>query len=589
MFDDGTTINVGRSQLGALATALDGLRAPTEPAFVAVGDALLRTSGMLQRLEGDFAALALRLQASDGATAGAALTDVLGRIGQLAGEEAHKVAVLEQVATAAEDTGTPLRRLGKIIGEVEALSVNARIEAAMVSVADVDFSVFTTEISRLGSQAGRAVDSAADHLARLSPAIAAAKAAELAFERSDGRELDAVRGRLGGCLATLAERQRRAGQAAGAVAQRSRQIAERLAACIAELQINDLTSQRVDHIAQALRRLDEVLDPGRITADCQWAAELDGERRQALIASVCRLQAGQLDQAAAEFCRDVGRLKANLATLAADAGEVLAEATTLLGGASETSFVEALRAEAERAAALLGSYATAEERLRGTVERVSSGFAAMAEDLAGIQSLDADMRVMGLNASLKCGRLGPTGRALGVVAQELRGCSRRTEEVTRTVAAAISTAVAVSATLSRRAGADLDGAAGLVKAMAGSIAALDALGGALDGAIAGLAAGCSQAAGLLSQAAANIAVDRDFAVGAQGVTARLKAIADQVTVSPAMAETIQADIRALLTGRYTMASERILHDLFADGGDQLTHAAKAEAENGNAAVDSCFF
>jgi hypothetical protein len=36
-----------------------------------------------------------------------------------------------------------------------------------------------------------------------------------------------------------------------------------------------------------------------------------------------------------------------------------------------------------------------------------------------------DIRIMGLNATLKCGRLGTVGRALAAVAQELRHCSGR--------------------------------------------------------------------------------------------------------------------------------------------------------------------
>jgi len=50
-----------------------------------------------------------------------------------------------------------------------------------------------------------------------------------------------------------------------------------------------------------------------------WAEELDERRKAALTATVCRLQAGQISRAAAEFTGAVGDLKARLETLSREA------------------------------------------------------------------------------------------------------------------------------------------------------------------------------------------------------------------------------------------------------------------------------
>ena len=50
---------------------------------------------------------------------------------------------------------------------------------------------------------------------------------------------------------------------------------------------------------------------------------------------------------------------------------------------------------------------------------------ALTQRLANMQSVQEDIRILGLNATLKCGRLGTLGRPLAAVAQELRLCSAR--------------------------------------------------------------------------------------------------------------------------------------------------------------------
>ncbi|HVI51874.1 MAG TPA: hypothetical protein VM661_11735 [Candidatus Sulfotelmatobacter sp.] len=555
-----------RSKIAALATSVDALRQPNEPAFLAVGDVLFQVSGVLQTLEGDFTGLAARLQTDQGAAAGAALSGMVVKIEDVAGIAAETPQTLASIAYSANAGQQPLSVLAKIIHEVGALSVNARVEAAKVEISGVDFSVFTTEISRLGQMAGTTVASAEGRLAQLLLDIAEAQKSARTFNDSDGRELDLVYKRLTGCLSNLGDHQRLAGDVAAQVALQSRQIGERVASCIGELQINDLTSQRIEHIVQALRLLDKLFEADLSSSpELHWMQELDGERRQALLVSVCELQRRQLELAAEDFVGEVARLKANLAGLAADADAVLALALRLLGDAGDASFVETLRQNVGRAAELLEKYATASEHLFQIISKTSQGFELMAGDLADIQSLDTDLRLMGLNASLKCARLGSSGRALGVIAQELRSRSRGTEEITGAIAQLVSTAVGVSASLSQRSKTGHASALGLVESIAASTDSLNSLDTCLNEAVVAMEKGCSWAASLLIETADAFSVAETFVNGAGFLASSLLEIAESMEVSPELVASVQADIHALLAGHYTMASERAIHELFNEG------------------------
>ncbi len=577
------------AELRRIVGQLDAMRAPNEPAFMAIGDALAQALALLNRLDDDFAGLAGRLDDADASNAIGALGQALERCRQLSGEVAGGLGLLVQLDATTADAERPLTVLAKIAGEIAALAINAKIQAAQVFAADTDFSVFTTEIARLGQAAGTAITKASDRLDALHSSIARAKKAEELFQATDAQELETVRTDLADCLETLVDRKRRAVATAGQISARAHRSAQRVAACIAELQINDLTSQRIEHIGQALGLLCGILDPAKASGtDWEWASQLDETHRMALVATVCRLQASQLDRAAKDFVGEVGKLRTNLLGLAGDAGEVVAEAMRALGGGdTDSSFVRTLEDHVDRACTLLRAYGVSEDSIRGLIETVSGGFAAMAEDLDAIHSIDADMRIMGLNASLKCGRLGQSGRALGVVAQELRACSRRTEETALNVSRTLNAAVGASDQLAQRCRADHEGAGALAAAMGSSVTALRSLGGELDGALDELRNKCGQASSLLTTTADGIGVDRALQNAAVKATASLSAMAQAVDVAPGLAATIQEDVRRLLEKHYTMASERIVHALFAEGDDETAPAKDGAADM--AAVDDCFF
>jgi len=578
---DPAGIDRQREELRAIAGGLGALRAPTEPVFLGLGEALAEALAVLQHLEADFDALAHDLQADQAASAAEALRQGVGRSAELAVEAKAAMAFLRRLEADAAAGVRPLTVLSRVVAEVRALAINARIEAAQVRAGDTDFTVFTTEIARLGCLAGNTVGAAAQRLDALRPVIAQAILAEEKFESTDARELDVVSGRLENSLDELLRHQRQASEAASVVAQRSRRIAERVAACVVGLQINDLTSQRIEHVRDAIVLLDTLLD----------GQDLDEGRKQALVASVCRLQARQLASAARDFGSAAGRLKTNMKALAGDAEGILAEAEGMIGGnGSTTSFVGDLRDNVGRAAMLLSAYGVAEGRIQDLIGTVSTGFAAMEQDFVGIHAIDTDMRIMGLNASLKCARLGPEGRALGVVAQELRECSHRTEETIRAVSGTIAAAVKEASTLSECARHEHDDAGALAASMETSLEALCGLGGIVEAALARLVEACGHASSLLADTAAGIAIDSELPAAAAEVTARLTAIADGTgtDADPAQMEAIRGDVLRLLGDRYTMASERMVHDLFAEDGAEEPLTATAESENGGGDIDDCF-
>ncbi|HMA48113.1 MAG TPA: methyl-accepting chemotaxis protein, partial [Magnetospirillaceae bacterium] len=223
-------------------------------------------------------------------------------------------------------------------------------------------------------------------------------------------------------------------------------------------------------------------------------------------------------------------------------------------------------------------------RTSDMVAAVSQGFLDMAKDLEAIQSIDADMRIMGLNATLKCGRLGDSGRALGVVAQELRSCSRRTEDTAKTIGDLLKMALASSRQLGESEGetATARGEAPQ-RVMERSIAGLSAVSAAMGESLDAL----RREAPALSQSLAGCADSLAFHHRLRSEADRVMALIEQEASRSDAGVATEADhheLRRHLEPLYTMDSEREVHD----GFDGIT-SVKAESGSSSDSVDDLFF
>lgn len=577
------------AELRTLVAELQALAAPAEQAFTDLGGLLGQTLERLGRLEVGVAAVSASLDADEAAEAMSAMREAIRSGAALAAGVSATDGLLQDVEEAAGRAVSPLAALNDIVGEIGALATNAKVLVAQIASSTIDFTVFTVEVARLRTQAGGVVSRATDRVRNLAGIVSAARRASDQIVRTNLREVDEMRDRLEHSLDALAGRQRLSRQAVTEMGQTSQAIAHRIAQCVGELQINDMTVQRIEHIWRAIELVCGLLDPIAGPAPSpDWAQTLDEEEKASLAAAVCRLQARQLDHAKQDFATEVDGLKANLrglSEIAADVGRKAALAIDVRDG--KDSFVRDLRTQSDRAAALLTSCSTAHAEVRGLVDRLALGFAELANDIGDLRSIDEDMRIMGLNATLKCGRLGSAGRALGVVAQELRGCSRRTEEATEPISEAIAD---TSRTAAQLAAVVADGeaeAARLSTSLANSAHALEALEVAVEEAFRPLSDNCSRISVALAEACDGLTVDHRMTAVMATAVARLTEIADAVDTGEIPAEATQAGILQLLGERYTMESERAIHGLFTEGAEAPADPEAASPQG--TSVDDLFF
>lgn len=580
--------------LRSLKAELREASAPIESTFLSVGESLSRTLNHMTAIGDRFHTLSVLIDNEDGVEASRRLGGVRKVTDGLAGNLGQTLRDLTELETAGTEMAALLATLSQIIGEITALAINAKVQSVQIRSTTDDFSVFNREIDRLHRLAEAATTQAVGRLTSLRGAIAAARDGADTFQRENRVRLDDVGRRLQGSLDRLAAYRNAAQLATQRFVVRVGEIGQRIARCISDLQVGDLTCQRLAHIDAALDVLALLAEPRpapAMPAGLGWLADLDRQRRTDLSAAICSLQIRQYQEASADFGGQMASLKANLQALIQDAEAIAWEAVDLFGSSrgdpalakdkeGKRSILHEVATDVDRALDLLHHYRRSDDLVRERVMEVSEGFAAMSRDVVAIRSIDTDMRLMGLNTTLKCARLGMAGRALGVVAQELRACSRRTEDVSRAIGEAIRSATGCAEALDRRSGSDHGAAVDLADEMKSSMDCLNRLHADQMRSLSVLTGDCAEATKVLSATVDRLAIERRLAGFVERFAER---VAPHATAGEVDAPENAADLHRLFADLYTADRERKTHLEIAKGGQII------ETQDRDGEIDDFFF
>ncbi|MGA3399835.1 MAG: hypothetical protein ABSC95_11490 [Acetobacteraceae bacterium] len=546
-------------QLGQVADRLGSLGGLAERHFDAIGHSLEQAVGILAALTASFQALLGDLRGSELAQSGQDLAAVAARVGMLSGAAQADVATLRHLAGIAEAIDGRIARMHIVLREVDILAMNARLVAASMGAAGTGFLPFAAEIRRSAGAARDGLDRLATELAGARQHLQAAGQAAGAFVGRHAGTMQAIIGRLAASVASIEAHVRLSGNAASVVAARSEEIHGQVAAAIVALQLGDITRQRIEHMQSACQLLSQAAAPPALA---------------------CRLVAAHLLDVAEELERGAARIVQELHGLAAEAGDIARQGNQTYGasGRAAGSFLDELEADAQQAQALFGDLRAAHATVNPRIAAVLQAADGLVGHVATIRSVEADIHIMGINTSLKCGRLGVVGRPLSVISQAVRDCGRQTAQHAAGVLDALQGLLADAGTLAEvgaATGADaIDAAA---QRMTEAVRRLGGTAERMGAALIGLAVDGEAVARLLHTAVEGFAVQHEI-----GAVLREAATACHRQAGQATDEPIPDAVLAHIAAGYTMARERTVHARFAPlqgvpPTDEPVAATEAEA------------
>lgn len=329
--------------------------------------------------------------------------------------------------------------------------VNIKITSGGIAAAGPEFAIFAQEICDCIELGRGQLDTFRADLAKLDEVLSAAVAHEERLRRRCEELVPAIPDALVSEASAVSAHQATVAEISSNVGELARGLRKKIGAVLGALQIGDITRQRIEHVQHGLVLLETFAEAQALPAEAR--ARLDGFMR--------RLLAAQLAATTRDFQTEVSRIGHNVSAIAGDADQIMRLRDHAQGRAAdgEGSFLAGLEASLVQASALVQDI-DAGERLAEEVSRSAASAAhALATQIQAIQNMRADVQMMALNTTLKCARIGETGKPLGVIAIELRQHAGHLEmSAARTLAALEGLSMSAGAS----AGHDAEGGATLV-------------------------------------------------------------------------------------------------------------------------------
>ncbi len=302
-----------------------------------------------------------------------------------------------------------------------------------------------------------------------------------------------------------------------------------------------------------------------------------------------RLQSAQLVDAARYFGREVRQVTQSLNSLAAEALALCSFGDNAYGAEDRSgdSFIAQLEGQIGEALALFESFEIAQAEVASATATVSDATAGLRHRLRTIQALDADIRIMGLNTTFKCTRIGREGLALSIIAQELRGYANGFGKEAATLMQEVETVAGISGILTSGIAGDHAAVTSEgTTAMRDSLTTLREMGQMLDRAMQELKRDSNQVVTLLVETVSNLAVQAEIGQVLRDAAARLAELAPSGVVNFAELPPRIVPMLESIERNYTMANERAVHDRFF--GRPVHAEPVAETASGSAMEDFLF-
>lgn len=568
------------TRLGDIGLALAGPREQIESTFVTVGARLAEGAAMLNRVTKVFEALPAQLQGPDLIEASTRLADV-GRQAQaistlFAAEQADLTRLVDVVAAAEHPIGE-LRRTVKMMGIV---AINARVVAASIVGDSDDFDVFTTDIAKLSEGASTTIQQFTTAYRQLTDEVGQAARQRGQFENAHADTLSALAADMETGLAELARQRAISADGTAETGRVSRQIVSRIASAVMALQVGDATRQRIEHVEAGLAALSDLLSAGTLQED----------DRQAARSLAAGLQAAQLSAAADAFENDVAEAGSALGDLAADARAIMDQSRAIYGqdDGADTSSLAALSHAVRHAAQVLHDCETERGKLESVATAVLGTVGVLLSHVEAVQEIEANMRLVSLNAAVKCAQLGPRGAALNVIARQLRELTGETVAAAEGAMAGLREAAGLAQSFGAAANGDAAGRVGQLEQEAtAALVLLQGVDAALAEALATLNRDGPSVIGLLGTAAETFAGQAAISETMRDLEMQL--VAECPPVASATPSGAAAEYLATHRARYTMDAERKIHTkMFGAEPAPVTPVANDTEETDLDALDALF-
>ena len=291
--------------------------------------------------------------------------------------------------------------MARIVRTMTIVALNARVTVAALTGRHSGLEVFTKSASELVAKAANILWEMQEAVVDMVATADQARGVGEVLHRMLDQCLPPIVQGLGGDLAdmqSVTQNMQREGRDLSGAAQRLRST---LAAAAAGLQIGDTTRQRLEHMLDILARC--------------TAEELP--EVQGLLLELVR---DQLADCRADHGQGLAQIEASLAQARGQIAGFLGRDSRLNEAARACKRENGLLSKIRDLQQSMEDCRRARLRLAGQAAELSQGLAHLSGVVAGMRTVEEQMRMIGINAVISCANLGTEGHALKEISMQLR-------------------------------------------------------------------------------------------------------------------------------------------------------------------------
>lgn len=389
-----------------VAELLASPRQKIDEIFVNVGEKLTRSASLLEQISAAFEALPGELDRPELAEATQQLATVSIRAGEISAAFAREQGDLTRLVELVGSAQRPVEDLRRSIRMMGILSINARVVSASVRGLE-NSDVFTSDIATLSSSAFETIGLFSQVYETLAHQVREAAATRARFEQRHSSSLDDLSRKIALSVDEVTAQRQRSAEESSETARVTRSINQGVMTAVMALQVGDATRQRVELVEHSLA----------------ISSELAPETGTAIAA----LGAAQLNDTIATLDAEVAEAQRALGTLADDAQQITIRSQQVYGeGGTGGSALSLLSEQTRLAVMVLRDCEGERQKLGEVTSAVEATVKQMIGHVEAVQEIEANMRLVSLNAAIRCAQLGTEGAALNVIARQLRDLTGET-------------------------------------------------------------------------------------------------------------------------------------------------------------------
>ena len=573
---------------------LGELTSSTEDEFLSLGIKLQQFNGDSRDISELSSSITTMMSGKEMTDATEGIRKILKRIQDLDNDSRKGTEILRAILNRIEEMHRPLIGFERIVRNLRVLCNFIKIESARLEFRDTGFDTLSEDVGKLAIKIESKSADLFDQSMLLSLMVKGNLNKIGEFEQSShGQALCIVEGAIR-CLNSLTEKHDLSSATLHDAATRWYQISRDIGEVVSSLQFHDITRQRIEHVKESLVEITENQSEPRKTKRLKGlkdnlsvttGKDLSGSSGGIISAvSACVLQRAQLDHARSEVISAIERIIKGLQDVAHHIKEMCEETCKLVNvsDASGSTFISSLEKGFSVLTGSIAEYHRINEQLSETIDHAAQTIGAMSTFISDLEKIGIEIRMIGLNACIRAAHVGEKGAALGVLADTIHLLSADTSDHTDTISDSlkmvIQSAKALTNTMSRETTGEDRGLELREESIAQMMKPLHQV----DEDTLSLLNKINEQGNRLSddiiRTVNEIQVHRQFDREIGSVINRLDtSIANMKSILPANITLEKSEGLEELEGRYTMHSERVVHQAMAGGAVGLASLELAES------------